>query len=292
MHAFKRDRAERELDRAHAMSGTRLLALRRGGKARPFGSVITHAREVRRHDAPRTPRAVELGHADDGGWVLSSRDLLALAWLAAVAIGFRSDGLAIRLADWAELLDCSPRTAGSCLRRLSAMGLVRADGYFVAVPGGMARRESTYRLVPAVLSFFRALDGAGKNCQAEETESPNGDEKVSAGRADERRAPEGAGSPELRGVPAEGIRNALGALARRLEQRVLREFSTPEAALAMLRARAAPPPGPPDPDASPLVVAVAQALGVDRLEAARAVELARDHRPSCTCAVCWTRRGV
>src|SRR5687768_10606816 len=65
VHAFKRDRSKRELDRAHAMSGTRLLAYRRTGKARPFGEVLVHAREVRRHNAPTTERAAELGHADE-----------------------------------------------------------------------------------------------------------------------------------------------------------------------------------------------------------------------------------
>jgi hypothetical protein len=296
VHAFKRERSKRELDRAHAMSGTRLLAYRRTGKARPFGRVLVHAREVRRHNAPTTERAAELGHADESGWRLSTRDLLALAWLAAVAIGFKTDGLAIRLADWAELLECSPRTAGSTMRRLAAMGLVSAEGYFVAVPGGMARRESTYRLAPEVLSFFRALDAPGEPCQAEETESSlRSDKKVSPVGDDVGRAPEEVRAGEARGVPAASVRNALGALAHRLEQQVLRKFASQDTALAMLRARVAAAPRaarPPDPEPSPLVVGVAQALGCDRLEASRHIELARDHRASCTCAVCWTRGRV
>lgn len=289
VHAFKRDRRERETARSRALSGTRLLAYARAGRARPFGPVLTRGAEVRDRCLPRTPRAAGAGHDR-----LGPRDLLALAWLAAAALGFRSTHVAIRLVDWAELLECSPRTAGSCLRRLAAMGVVRSTPYYVAVPGGMARRESTYGLAPEVLAFFRGLGGPGTNCQAEDTDpevSLRETNEVSP-VGDERRAPEGVGRDAPRDVPAGALRRHLGGLARRLEHEAGRRLALLEGTVSTMRARAAAPVTRPAPaEVSPLVASVAAALGCSAAEAAAAVELAADHRASCTCAVCWGRRG-
>lgn len=291
MSRFKarRDDIEEARER-HTFAGSRLVRLYRTGKAWPNPRILSRAPEVRRRLIPATPRAAELGHDR-----LSDRDLRALAWFAAVALGFKKPGLAIRHADMAELLVCSPRTAGETIRRLVAMGLVHADPYFVAVPGGMARRESTYRLATEVLVFFRDLDAPSESCQAEETESSLRSDKKVSPVGDERRAPEEARPTDPRGRPHSGVKRALGAFKTRLEEQARANRAQLEGLAAQLRARVEPPPEEErPPTVTPLVAAVAAALACSHREAAAQVELARDHRARgrCSCAVCWTAASL
>jgi hypothetical protein len=284
---FKSHRAELEAQRERAMSGSRLVELRNHGKARPFGQVLTHKPEVCRRVLPSTPRAKELGHDR-----LSHRDLLALAWLAATHIGFRSSGLAIAWKGWAELLECCSKTAGTTVRRLVAMGLVISDPFHVPVPGGMARRENSFRLAPEILAFFRDLNPPGKGCEAETTESSlRSDNKVSP-VGDDGRAPEGDGFPAPTDRPASGVRKGLERLATRFVEQTERRLVRTERDLrfeaACAAARSHPRRELPPDEVSPLVAAVALALDCTPAEAAGAIELARDHGRRCVCAVCWT----
>ncbi len=223
-----------------AMGGSTLVGLCRAGHARRYQLSFPAAVRIRK-DLPTTVSAP----------ALHPRALDVVGWVAAVEFGFGCDHAVIRLKEWAELLGCCKRTAGTATRNAIALGLVeRVPMHEVTAedkdgkPLGHARDTDMVRLSPKVRALLAELS-PGKACHPSDT-SPFGTQnmEVSAGgdAADvdsptSQPLETSTAAPPSRGAPGSGegraerstpalvrLRRELGAFQARAVERLEQEY--------------------------------------------------------------------
>jgi len=141
------------------MGGTELRELAVRGKA--------HAYPLRR---PEGSELRQMGIRD--------QHLAALAWVLAAELGFGRQALIIRHEDMAMLLGCSPRSAGTYMRRLAELGLLEPLPLFVPGGTGHAQIPGSYRTTELARRVFGVrVWRAGQTCQPSET-PPTGDPEL------------------------------------------------------------------------------------------------------------------
>lgn len=88
--------------------------------------------------------------------------LALLGWLAAAQAGWRAPAVVGRHVDWARLLACCERTAGTAMRRLVRAGVVERRPGFQRVAIGHVQLACTYALTPR----YRVFLGLDENLPA------------------------------------------------------------------------------------------------------------------------------
>ncbi len=210
-------------------------------------------------------------------------------WAVVIAtkrLGRTWEGLIIRHADMAEVLGCSPRTAGTVMRHLTALGYVVRRPWYDVEGRGHVRGACVYGVSDRVLDLL-GFSGGGKNCQASEKPQNSGSGNPSSG---DRVPVAGVGAvpdPEQvvrKGVVPDGATVPTAATANELANAKLPEPvepATPRAlvepvsdvrALAMLRKQLATHEQRADEEFRRRTIAVHEAIAVQVTEERRKLE--------------------
>jgi hypothetical protein len=141
-------------DRRKLLGGRSLACLYVRGKAYAYPVTRTH----------------ELSKPNENGPCLTPRLWLAIAWVLTAMLGYRKQGLYAKHRDMAALLHCSERTAGSTMRTLIDMGLVRAVPMHARCrsSGKHERKAYVFSVSARVMAFLQIRSVPDWICQPAE----------------------------------------------------------------------------------------------------------------------------